>query len=248
MRASNQHINNLRKTENWIDYLKENSGLPGKRANLELLKIITDLGDENLFLSCLKYDEDLAPTNTPGEFIAMCGVTGLGKLVADGKHEYFSLLKRYASDSRWRVREGVAFGLQIIGENNFDNLTIGIQKWVYGNNYEKRAVVAGLCEPKLLKERNNAQKALEILNEILLSINSISNRKSESFRVLRKGLGYGLSVAIVSDPELGKQIFESLRFSTDKDLRWIINENLKKKRLEKMDKKWVDRMKSTNQN
>ncbi|MEX0985947.1 MAG: hypothetical protein WD052_00625 [Bacteroidales bacterium] len=245
MTERNQHIDNLNKSENWIDYLKENSGLPGRRANLELLKITNVLGDENFFKSCLKFDEIIAPTNTQGEFVAMCGVTGLGKLVNKGKPDNFNILRKFANDRRWRVREGVAFGLQIIGEQDFDNLIRGIQHWIKGSNYEKRAVVAGLCEPGLLKDRDNAKKVLEILNEIIESIKFISDRKSDSFSVLKKGLGYGLSVAIVSYPEIGKNIFEKLRLTHDKEITWILNENLKKKRLEKMDKNWTDKMKNT---
>ncbi|PTB96911.1 hypothetical protein C9994_05145 [Marivirga lumbricoides] len=244
MKNQDQHIDNLSKSANWIDYLKENSGLPGKRANLELLMIVVNLGDEEFFKSCLTYNEKIAPTNTKGEFVAMCGVTGLGKLITRGKQEYFFLLKEYASDSRWRVREGVAFALQIIGENDFGMLIPGIQKWITGNNYEKRAVVVGLCEPKLLKDRSNAHNVIEILNQIMESIHLISDRKSESFRVLKKGLGYGLSVAIVAYPEMGKIIFEKLMLKSDKDIQWIVRENLKKKRLEKMDMDWTNRMKN----
>lgn len=244
MKERDQHIDNLNNTDNRIDYLKENSGLPGKRANLELLKIVTDLGDENLFISCLEYDENIAPTNTQGEFVAMCGMAGLGKLVTTGKQEYFRLLKKYASDNRWRVREGVALGLQIIGENDFDKLIQGIRTWSSGNDYEKRAVVAGLCEPKLLKDKSNAQKTLDILKEIMESINLISDRKSESFRVLKKGLGYGLSVAIVACPKKGKEMFENLMLKPDKDIHLILKENLKKKRLEKMDMDWTNKMRN----
>ena len=243
MKERIQHIDNLNKSDNWIAYLKENSGLPGKRANLELLMIVVDLGDEEFFKSCLKYHDKIAPTNTQGEFIAMCGVTGLGKLITNGKPEYLKLLREYASDTRWRVREGVAFGLQIIGEKNFDKLIPGIREWINGNDYEKRAVMAGLCEPKLLRENNNSEIVLEILVEIIESVKNISERKRESFRVLKKGLGYGLSVAIVSNPEKGKAIFEKLKNISDKDIAWILNENLKKKRLEKIDKDWTDKMK-----
>lgn len=243
MTTRNQHINNLKKSGDWIDYIKENSGLPGKRANLELLMIVAEMGNEAFFNSCLSFHDNIAPTNTQGEFVAMCGVTGLGKLVSKGKQEYFSLLREFASDKRWRVREGVAFALQIIGKKDFDQLILGIQEWIKGNNYEKRAVAAGLCEPALLKERIQALKVLEIMNEIIESVTCISERKSESFRVLKKGLAYGLSVAMVGCPEKGKEVFESLRGITDKEIDWILHENLKKKRLEKMDKDWTEKMK-----
>ncbi len=45
---------NLKATENWIDYLNDNSNLPGKRANLELMKVVVELGDEILFKECMK--------------------------------------------------------------------------------------------------------------------------------------------------------------------------------------------------
>ena len=83
-----------------------------------------------------------------------------------------------------------------------------------------------------------------ILDEIINSIEHISDRKSEPFRVLRKGLGYGLSVAIVAYSEKGKEMFEELKQSPDKDVQWILNENLKKKRLDRMDKEWTNKMKT----
>ncbi len=237
------HIVNLNNSDNWIEYLKENSGLPGKRANLELLGVVAELGNEQFFMECLNYNETMAPTNTPGEFIAACGVTGLGKLIISGLDQYYDLLKRYASDSRWRVREGVAFALQIIGKNDFDLLTHRLRDWKDGNPYEKRAIVAGLCEPVLIIESKNAQKVLEFLEDIFESIDMIPDRKGESFRVLKKGLGYGLSVVIVAYPHKGKELFEKLMQKQDRDIKWILRENLNKKRLERMDLEWTNTMK-----
>ena len=238
------HTTYLKNNSNWLDYLKEHSGLPGPRADLELLQIVSDLGDEQFFMECLDYNEIIAPTNTPGEFIAACGVTGLGSLISSGKLQYYELLRKYASDSRWRVREGVAFALQIIGKKDFDSLIDRIGDWKEGNPYEKRAVVAGLCEPVLIKEKNNALVVLEFLEYIFDSIEMIPDRKDESFRVLKKGLGYGLSVAIVAYPVKGKALFEKLLLKKDSDISWILKENLKKKRLERMDQNWTSSMKS----
>ena len=237
------HIANLNNSDNWIEYLKENSGLPGKRADLELLGVVAEFGNEQFFMACLSFNETMAPTNTPGEFIAACGVTGLGKLITRGLDQYYDLLKKYASDSRWRVREGVAFALQIIGKNDFDLLIDRLRDWKDGNPYEKRAIVAGLCEPVLIKESKNALMVLEFLEEIFESINMIPDRKGESFRVLKKGLGYGLSVAIVAYPQKGKELFEKIMQKPDRDIKWILRENLKKKRLEKMDLEWTNKMK-----
>jgi len=242
MTKRERHIAHLKNTDNWMDYLKENSGLPGPRADLELLQTVAALGVEKFFMECLSYNETIAPTNTPGEFVAACGVTGLGTLVNNGKDQYFDLLRKYASDSRWRVREGVAFALQIVGKKDFDSLTDKLRDWKNGNPYEKRAIVAGLCEPALIKERKNALKVLEYLEDIVDSIELISGRKEESFRVLKKGLAYGLSVAMVAYPEKGKALFERLMLKQDKDIQWILRENLKKKRLERMDSDWTSKM------
>jgi hypothetical protein len=243
MNKRDHYTLHLKNCGNWMEYLEENSGLPGKRGNLELMGVVAELGDEPFFLECLRFDETVAPTNTPGEFIATCGVTGLGRLVLEGKEPYYDLLKRYASDARWRVREGVAFALQIIGKKDFDGLIFRLRDWSKGNPCEKRAVVAGLCEPVLIKDQKNAGRVLDLLEEIIFSIETIPGRKEESFRVLKKGLGYGLSVAIAAWPSYGKEIFERLMSQEDRDIKWILRENLKKKRLEKMDRDWVSEMK-----
>ena len=244
MTKREQIINELHQTENWLNYIESHSELPGKRANLELLDVVADLGNEELFLECLKYNESTAPTNTPGEFVAACGVTGLGKLIIEGKNKYLGTLRSYASDNRWRVREGVAFALQYIGKKDFNVLIEQIQSWKDGNPMEQRAIVAGLCEPALIAKAPNALKVLNIIEDIMNSIPNIVDRKSEAFRVLKKGLGYGLSVAMVAYPEKGKALFESLLKHLDKDIKWILKENLKKNRLMKMDAIWTEKMKS----
>ena len=52
-------------------------------------------------------------------------------------------------------------------------------------------------------------------------------------------LGYGWSVAIVADPELGRPAFERWVASPDPTIRWIVRENLGKARLARMDTDWV---------
>jgi len=232
----------LPEIQDWIEYLKENSNLPGKRGNLELLQAVVQLGDESFFNKCLSYNETMAPTNTPGEFVACCGIAGIGKIIADGKDAYFDTLKKYSSDARWRVREGVAFALQIVGVRDFKKLLFQVKQWKNDNLFVKRAIVAGLCEPVLLKAKDNAAEVLDLLFEITTGIQNITERKNESLRVLKKGLGYGLSVAMVAYPEKGKHIFEKLIQCKDRDILWILRENLKKNRLIKMDKEWVEQM------
>ena len=239
MNKSNFYKNEFLEASNRIQYVLDHSNLPGPRGNLELMFAVQDVGDELFFKKCLEYNELKAPTNTPGEFVATCGTAGLGKLIAEGKTEYFKQLKILAADNRWRVREGVAFALQYLGKRDMHLLLAEMGKWKTDNLFVQRAVVAGLCDPVLLKNQNHAGQVLNILVEITNNIQKIENRKDESFRVLKKGLAYGLSVAVVAFPEKGKQAFAVLAKMEDKDIQRILKENLKKNRLVKMDATWV---------
>jgi len=221
----------------------QESGLPGPRANLELMQAVAEVGDESRFLRWLSYTPDVAPVNTPQEFLACCGTAGLGKLVKDGKKEYLEQLRLLASDPRWRVREAVAMALQIYGEDHMEELITEMGNWARGNNYEKRAAAAALCEPKLLSQKEQVSKVLQILETITYSIMEIADRKDEGFIALKKGLAYCWSVAIVALPDEGKQRFEKLVAYDDKDIKWIIRENLKKDRLKRMDQEWTESMK-----
>ena len=60
----------LRSFKEWDRFLIENSGLPGKRGNIELGKAVAEEGDQKLFLRYLTFVEKIAPANTPQEFFA----------------------------------------------------------------------------------------------------------------------------------------------------------------------------------
>lgn len=234
----------MAQSEDWIRFLLEQSNLPGPRANLELLWVVVARGDESFFNRCLEHDEQSAPTNTPGEFVAACGAAGIGKLICNGNSGYYKLLRKLASDTRWRVREGVAMALQQIGRVDFHGLIAELELWKQGNPYEKRAVVAGLCEPDLLINKEHAEAVLTMVFEVANALTQIQQKRDEPFKALRKGLGYGLSVAIVASPVKGKVLFEKLAHSPDRDIQWVVKENLKKNRLMRMDPGWVRYMQS----
>ena len=79
-----------------------------------------------------------------------------------------------------------------------------------------------------------------IPKDLDISINKIQDRKDEGFKALKKGMAYCWSVAIVGNPDEGKKMFEKWTSSTDKDINWIIKENLKKQRLNRMDQEWTE--------
>jgi hypothetical protein len=233
------YIEELSKVKDWKTYLLINSNLPGPRGNLELMQAFMETGSEEDFIPLLDYTPDKAPVNSPEEFLAFCGTVGLGKLISQGQYKYFDKLREQASDPRWRTREAVAWALQLIGKKDFGLLLENIDPWITGNDLEKRAVAAGLCEPVLLKNSQDSATVIEIIDRITrLSIIN-KNTRSEEFQVLRKGLGYCWSVAMAANPAKGKPAFEKLLNINDPDIRWIIKENLKKNRLLKMDPEWV---------
>jgi hypothetical protein len=230
----------LKTLANWDSFLLKESGLPGKRGNLELAQAVADEGDGELFERYLAFDPGKAPVNSPHEFLAFCGVVGLGKLLSEGKMEVLKTLRPFASDPRWRIREGVAMALQRLGRMDMDSLLQEMEQWSKGNLLEKRAAAAALCEPNLLREEKQVERVLRILNEITASIQGVEDRKSDGFKALRKGLGYCWSVAVVALPEEGKEMMERWFASDDKDVLWIMKQNLRKKRLTRMDADWVE--------
>lgn len=231
----------LQTLDDWDSFLLQESGLPGPRANLELVQAAANEGDEPLFRRFLSFGPAQAPTNSPHEFLALCGVVGLGRLLAEGQTEALETLRRCASDPRWRIREGVAMALQRWGEADMDTLLQTMAEWSEGNPLEKRAAAAALCEPKLLRKREHAQRTLQILDRITRSVGraSAEERKRDGFRVLRQALGYCWSVAVAAWAEEGQPAIERWFSSDDPDVRWIMRENLRKQRLVRADAEWV---------
>src|SRR6266404_1839373 len=105
-------------------YLREQSRLPGSRANLELVNslgnlltaIVLEKPDQVwMVLKQLVEDEKTIAGNTPGEFVVLCGVVGFGACAAvrpEWRSEVFELLGHFAYSGKWRVREGAALALQ----------------------------------------------------------------------------------------------------------------------------------------
>lgn len=229
----------LRSIDDWEPYLLAESGLPGPRGNIELAQAVADEGDEPCFLHLLSFNAANAPTNTPQEFLAFCGVIGLGRLVADGRRDLLPALRHHANDPRWRMREGVAMALQRWGRVDMRGLLVEMDVWSRGSLLEQRAAAAALCEPALLGNAADAERTLQILDAVTLSVEQAEDRRSVAFQALRKGLAYCWSVAVAALPETGKPLMERWLISEDRDVRWIMRQNLQKQRLVRIDSAWV---------
>jgi hypothetical protein len=237
MTKIDDHLRCLRELSEWVPYLLEHSGLPGPRGNLELVYAVAEAGDIKQFEQFLTVEAD---ENTPEVFVLFCGIVGLGRLSVR-QPDLFNRLRPYASDPRWRIREAVATGLQLAGDQDMELLLQEMKTWIQGNGYEKRAAAAALAEPRLLKEEKHAQQALQILDQITASMESGERSRDDSFKVLKQGMAYCWSVAVAALPETGKPLMEKWLDSTDKEILWVMKENLKKNRLVKMDAAWVEK-------
>lgn len=219
----------------WEVYLKANSGLPGPRANLELVEAVGDEADADL-LWRLSASSD--------EFLALCGTAGLGRLDATDSDAVLAWLKDLAEDPRWRVREGVALALQRMGRADMPQLIAYMEAWSKAGPFVQRAAAAGLCEPALLKSPDEAQRVLLILDHITRSMAATRERKHEGFRVLRQAMGYCWSVVAAANPDAGRPLLEKWLRSADADIAWVMKSNLGKARMKVLGAAWLRAAKS----
>jgi hypothetical protein len=230
VRRVEQYRAELRRLTDWEPFLKKNSGLPGPRANLELVEAVGEEADaERLWRLSASSDE----------FLTLCGTAGLGHLAVSDPVAVMSWLQELAGDPRWRVREGVAIALQHLGRHSMPRLLAEMEKWATQGPYQQRAAAAGLCEPSLLKEPEHVVRVLKVLDRITKSLAATSARKGEDFRVLRQTLAYSWSVAAAALPESGRPLMEKWLRSPDKDVAWVMQGNLTKARIAGLGSAWV---------
>ncbi len=232
----------LRELYDWEPYLLENSGLPGPRGNLELMQAVAAEGKTERFFSFLRWTPERAPAGSREEYLAACGAIGLGESAGRGERGLLARMRMIAADPRWRVREGVAMGLQRFGDLDLNGLLQEMRAWTRGGPLQRRAVVAALAEPRLLQKPDAAESVLDIFDRVTASLLEETDRHSSENEALRKALGYGWSVAIAASPKVGRKLFEQWARNDDPDVRWIVRENLKKHRLEVADPKWAAKM------
>jgi hypothetical protein len=230
-----------------LAYIASNSNLPGLRGNLELAQAFGDVAEDyaarevqvlwELCLGMSHVSPDEAPVNAPRELVPFCGALGLGAIGSRSPALYkpaLGALRGLANDPRWRMREAVVFGLQrLLARRGRDTLE-ALADWVApGEWLEMRAAAAAVAHPALLEDSETAISALQLHRDIVDPMLGAEDRRAETFRVLRKGLGYTLSVVVRALPEEGFAFMAGLVDSGDPDALWIVKQNLKKNRLVK---------------
>ncbi len=230
-------------------YLRENSRLPGPRANLELAQ---DLGHvlsaalpqraahvHALLDDFLDTSRRAINSNTPDEFIVLSGIIALGvcaSVYPAWRLETFDTLDRYANSGLWRIREGVALAYQ---ELLSADASVAIERLLAlatrGSYLQQRAAIASLAEPRLLYSPKVLDAALAAQRAVLERVHAepASVRRQEDFRILRRTLGYTVSIVTAASPDAGFTMMRDCALWDDDDIRWVLRENLRKKRLAK---------------
>lgn len=208
-------------------YLTARSGLPGPRADLGLVEAFADVAPPDLVL---------ALADEPDEYLRCCGTAGLGRLLLEG-HDVLDLLRARAADPLWRVREAVAMALQRLGDADPEAVRRVVAAWATDPHpLVRRAAVAGVCEPRLLRDLATAHAALAACAAATASIEALPApaRRDPDVRTLRQALGYCWSVAVAGDPAAGLPAFDALTASPDPDTAWVVRQNRTKARLRRL--------------
>jgi hypothetical protein len=224
-----RHILELRHVpvDELASFLTARSGLPGARGNLELADAFAAIADRSTILRFADLED---------EYLRFCGTEAVGRLILEEPEDasLCSLIRRRATDDLWRVREGAARALQIVGDADGARLRTIVAEWVAdADPYVRRAAVAAICEPRLLSDAATQAAAFAVCCRASESITVLpaTERKTPGVRNLRQALGYCWSVAVAADPDSGIPAFERLRAVEDPDIRWIVASNLTKARL-----------------
>jgi hypothetical protein len=209
--------------------LLTHSGLPGPRGNLELFYRFLKEPDPAVIDACLALVTDHT-ADCPEEFAGMCGVAGWALLRAERPDDLVPWLRRWAGHPSWRIREAVAMALQELRFPSLTDRCALARRVETGDPLVLRALVAGLCEPKNLKDPEGHGEVLALLSRAT-GLLAHDRPLTEPERVLRQALGYAWSVAAAACPALGLPAFEAMSALPGRHVAWIAAENLKKKRM-----------------
>jgi len=241
-------INFLEKNdfEGLSNYLIENSNLPGRMANLNLISTVADIFESNGEISKLWYStlntwfDIKIDGNSPQTMLVLTALESFGSMYNHVSKKNQLLIEKKMKDSlndeRWRVREIVTESYKRIGLLSYKKL-IDLFENILSNKptpLEIRGILATVAHPELLVSKEQldfSQKILELSFNYYLNFDNNKFSKEEKV-VLKKGLSFAPSVIVSKNPHTGFLYFEGLIENNNKEIKIIIKTNLKKKRLE----------------
>lgn len=235
------------------DALMSGSGLPGPRLDLGLVAsfagavgVIAARPDppvdelERLLDGWRALSETEAPGDQPAAILPCAAVASYGEVAVvrpEWRDDEVRKLRAAASDSRWRVREVVAQSLQRLLEADWAETSSLLLSWAAeAEPLVARAAAAAVAEPSLVRDPDRARTAADIQTAAANSYRALpaDHRRTDGGKALRQALGFTISVptAVTGDFTL----LDSLAATDDRDLRWIVRQNLRKARL----RRWAD--------
>ena len=231
------------------DYLIDHGALPGRRANLELVWALADevetlcagpevsLNQSYVAMEWLlrelmnRYPPAIfgGDPDSPLQMPQLCGVVAFGAWAAAFQHieAGVSALLHLADSPLWRIREGVAMGLQRMLAAQWDSTIRRLRRCALDAlPYEWRAIVAGIAEPDLLNDPGRALDALDLHYHALAYLRRLPDeaRRTDAARTFRQALGYSVSVVVAAAPEAGFPLMHAWAAWHDPDVLWVIPE------------------------
>ena len=225
-------------TNQLTEYLKEHSNLPGPRTNLTLAfktsELLTKSWTQNRKFVQQCFNEW---TSTEDEYLLLTRNMTLGYILS--KHDepaFIKVLYRENFNPMWRRREAVTLGLQkTLVERPGFTLQL-LRDWADERNWLlRRNVLMVLAHPQALKVNSDVREELRrVIHEAMDAVRDAEpeERRSDGFKLLKKSLGFILSVAAGYDDRV---IDDMQRWAStgNRYLKSIVKQNLKKKRLQR---------------
>jgi hypothetical protein len=223
------------------DLLTRGSGLPGPRANQNLVDAFAEetrsrgAEADRLIAAMAALDADQAPGASALEFIPMCGVAGIGaRAAADDRvrDRMISALHDRADDLRFRVRDEVVASLARVGARTGEALASDLSSWMDGY-FHAAAVVRALTDTAWLSQIASPDRVLARLDDAfaLLKDAPRSAARYPGHKALVEALHAAPGVIAA---RFGVPVFDMLeRWSREKDpaLREIVSKSLGGSRL-----------------
>lgn len=150
---------------------------------------------------------------------------------------WFRYRKPLPDDQTIHVCTLAYMALQRWGDDDPDSMAAVAREWADGPcPLLARAAVAAICEPRLLRTPEMAAHAIDVCERATDVLRAVpdARRRAPDTRTLRKGLGYGWSVAVAADPDAGLPVFDALSQDVDPDVAWVVRSNLGKARLKRI--------------
>ncbi len=226
--------------------LLRESGLPGRRANLELAAAFADVIEERgdgdgraAWLhdwAALSAEE--APTNDPHEFLPFVAVQALGASYAGAaaadRQAVEQHIREAATDPRWRLHEAAAFALQRIGDHDWTLLEPVLTRFGEAESMlVARAALVAVAHPPLLHGPDVATFGLELADQLMDRFVELTPdaRKTPAALVLQKALQFAPSVVVAAAPGEGFSMLSRWAGREQIDIKKIVAANLRKARL-----------------